>query len=174
MFSLPTIPYLTPIVGAAGLLVGLYGGYKLTADHYDAKQAKVDKAVIEQLAQQASIDRGTINDLNTNVKILQDYSIKLGEKRRETKVSVTPCMLTDSGRVLWNEFLLDKEVLSDSAVGTNASGAASTTGTVSLEEAFDNKLENDKRAAINRAKIHQLKEWCVKTFGEARCSGKDK
>jgi|ERR1044072_30494 hypothetical protein len=164
-------PLTNPLLALAiGTLAGIYAGYKVTSNYYDAKQSRVDQAVIEQLVEQTKIDRKTITDLTTNVNTLQNAYSKLGGKVRETKIVTSPCLITDAGRMLWNESLLGKEILSDSTYGTNATRG--TSGTTTIEEAYDNKLENDKRAAINREKIKKLKEWCVATFGKERCEGK--
>jgi hypothetical protein len=156
---IPTIPYLTPILCGISLATGLYGGYKLTSNYYDAKQSKVDQAVIEQLVNQASIDRTTIS-----------YS-SLGRKANETKLTSNKCTVTDDAIRLRNESLLGKEVLPGAPTGTNATGGTRASGGIDFTTYFQNDLDNDEKCNINRAKIKRMYDWCISTFGEDRCKG---
>ena len=165
MISLPSIPYLTPIACGVSLAVGLYGGYKLTSNYYDAKQAKVDEAVIEQLVLQASIDRKVIENYQVDVRTLQNAYIELGRKAREVKITTGKCALTESGRVLWNESLLGETVLPETPSGTTGTGSGDSPA-IDFGEAFQNKLINDQQCNKMREKLEALKKWKKDTYGE--------
>lgn len=169
---IPKIPYLTPILCGISLTVGLYGGYKLTANYYDAKQAKVDEAVIEQLVLQASIDRKAINDLSLDKTTLQKAYADLGRKARETKLTNSKCTVTDDAIRLRNKSLLGEEVLPGSSSGVDATRGSNPIG-IDFTDYFQNDLKNDEKCNLNRKKINRMYEWCVNTFGVERCSGKD-
>lgn len=163
MFKIPTIPYLTPILCGISLTAGLYGGYKLTANHYDAKQAKVDQAVIEQLVVQAGIDRKVIENYQINERTLQNAYIELGRKSREVKITTTKCALTADGTRLWNESLLGKTILPETSSGATGTGSGDS---VDFGEAFQNKLLNDQQCNKMREKLEALKKWRDETYGK--------
>jgi uncharacterized protein YneF (UPF0154 family) len=150
----------TLIASGVALVVGLYGGYKLTSNHYEAKQSKVDQAVIEQLVSQASIDRKVIENYQTNEHTLQRAYIELGRKSREVKITTNKCELTESGRVLWNESLSGEASVSETPSG------ATGTGTTDFARAFENKLLNDEICARNREKLEALKKWDKETYDD--------
>lgn len=156
---IPKIPYLTPILCGISLTVGLYGGYKLTSNYYDAKQGKADQAVIAQLVNQAAIDRKVIENYQTDVGTLQKAYIELGRKAREVKITTSKCTITPDGAGLWNESLLGKELLPEAP-----SGATGTGGT-DFADAFQNKLLNDQACNKMREKLEALKKWNEETFG---------
>jgi uncharacterized protein YneF (UPF0154 family) len=160
MLNIPIIPNLTTyaVVGGVSILVGFYGGYKLTSNYYDAKQSKVDQAVIEQLVNQASIDRKVIENYQINEHTLQRAYIELGRKSREVKITTSKCELTESGRVLWNESLLGETVLPETPSGVTG------TGTTDFASAFENKLLNDQQCSKMREKLEALKKWDEDTF----------
>lgn len=148
----------TLIAAGVALVVGLYGGYKLTTNYYDAKANKAKEAVIEQLAKQAKIDRDTIIVLQTNERTLQKAYIELGRKSHEVKIVAGKCDLTNDGRVLWNQSLLG-----EGDVPEAPSGAIGTGGT-DFAEAFQNKLLNDEKCSKMRKRLEALKEWDKRTF----------
>jgi hypothetical protein len=158
MFNPPFNLQTTLIASGIALVVGLYGGYKLTSNHYDAKANKAKEAVIEQLAAQAVLDRKTIEAYQIDKKTLQDAYISLGRKSRETKLTTTPCTLTAPASKLWNESLLG-----ETSVSKAPSGAIGT-GTTDFAIAFENKLLNDEICARNREKLEALKKWDEETF----------
>lgn len=160
MMILPKIPYLTPILCGLSLVAGLYGGYKLTANHYDAKADKAKEAVIEQLAHQAQIDRETIVNLQVNERTLQKAYIELGRKAKNVQVTTSKCTLTDAGVGLWNESLVGEAGVSETPSGTTG------TGGTDFAEAFENKLLNDEKCSKMRKRLEQLKEWDQRTFGD--------
>jgi hypothetical protein len=161
----------TLIASGVALVTGLYGGYKLTSNYYDAKQSKVDQAVIEQLVNQASIDRTTISYLNIDKQTLQKAYSSLGRKANETKLTSNKCTVTDDAIRLRNESLLGKEVLPGAPTGTNATGGTRASGGIDFTTYFQNDLDNDEKCNINRAKIKRMYDWCISTFGEDRCKG---
>lgn len=161
MFNIPTIPYFTPIACGVSLVVGLYGGYKLTSNYYDAKQAKVDQAVIKQLVQQAAIDQKVIQSYQVDVSTLQNAYIELGRKSREVKITTTKCALTNDGARLWNESLLGKTVLPETSSGATGTGGSDS---VDFADAFQNKLLNDQQCNKMREKLEALKKWNKETF----------
>lgn len=155
---IPKVPYLTPILCGLSFAVGLYGGYKLTANHYDAKANDAKEAVIGQLAKQAKIDRDTIVLLQTNERTLQNAYIQLGRKSREVKVVAGKCDVTNDGIILWNQSLLGEADVSQT------SGGATGTGGTDFAAAFENKLLNDEKCAKMRKRLEALKEWDQRTF----------
>jgi hypothetical protein len=148
----------TLIASGVALLVGLYGGYKLTSNYYDAKANKAKEAVIEQLSAQAALDRKTIEAYQIDKKTLQDAYITLGRKSRETKLTNTPCTLTAPASKLWNESLLGEADVPKTPSGTTG------TGTTDFATAFENKLLNDEICARNREKLEALKKWDKETY----------
>jgi hypothetical protein len=150
----------TLIASGVALVVGLYGGYKLTSNYYDAKANKAKEAVIEQLAAQAELDRKTIEAYQIDKKTLQDAYITLGRKSRETKLTNTPCTLTAPAFKLWNESLLGEAILPETPSGTIG------TGTTDFARAFENKLLNDEICARNREKLEALKKWDKETYDD--------
>lgn len=169
MFKIPTIPYLTPILCGISLTVGLYGGYKLTANHYDAKANEAKEAVIEQLAKQAKIDRDTIILLQTNERTLQNAYIQLGRKSREVKVVAGKCDVTNDGVSLWNQSLLGETDVSKApsgATGTGRTDSSRGSSGTDFASAFENKLLNDEKCAKMRKRLEALKEWDRETFSD--------
>jgi hypothetical protein len=172
MIAFPFNLQSTLIVAGASLVVGLYGGYKLTSNYYDAKVNKAKEAVIEQLAHQAALDRKTIEAYQIDKKTLQDAYISLGRKSRETKLTNTPCTLTAPASKLWNESLLGEAILPETPSGTIGTGTTDFAKGSSPREgkgidfaaAFENKLLNDEICARNREKLEALKKWDKETY----------
>jgi uncharacterized protein YneF (UPF0154 family) len=158
MFNPPFNLQTTLIASGIALVVGLYGGYKLTSNHYEAKQSKVDQAVIEQLVNQASIDRKVIENYQINEHTLQRAYIELGRKSREVKITTNKCELTADGQRLWNESLRGETVLPETPSGVTG------TGTTDFASAFENKLLNDQQCNKMREKLEALKKWDKDTF----------
>lgn len=157
---------LSLVLVVSSFALGIYGGWYFTYNHYVSKERKTQEAIIEALATQAEINRKVAEDLAVNVSVLRDAYIKLGRKSREVKIINADCSITSDGISLWNESLLGKEVLPGSTDTINGAGR----GSASFADAFQNKLLNDERCAVNREKINSMKKWCIETFGEERCS----
>ena len=164
MFQLPTNP-LTDLEKATIkyvliLLAGVFIGYKLTANHYDAKAEKTTQAVLEQVVKDSIITRQIVENYKTDLDTLRAAYKTIGEKARVTKITTTNCTLTPDGVSLWNESLSGKTVLPSPSSGIVGTGGAD------FADAFANKLLNDQGCAANRAKIEKLKEWDKEQFGD--------
>src|SRR3990167_3393823 len=114
--------------------VGLYGGYKLTSNHYQAKEAKVLQAQLKEVVLQEQINREVVQTYQANFNNLQEVYNKLKGKVHEKPLTNVPCNVTSDAARLWNDSLLAKESLPENSTRTAASGGAGA----SIGRLFDN------------------------------------
>lgn len=160
MFTLFLEKYVTPLVGAAGLVLGLY----LSHLYHAAIEAKQSKDLIAQIEKQKTLDNKTIVQLQLDQETLRQSYIKLGEKLHETKITTTPCTITTDGIKLWNQSSGLTQDLPTDTKGTSESTNASSG--ISAEDIFQNKLENDEICNGLRKQINAIIKWSNDTYGE--------
>lgn len=142
------------------LVLGLYGGYKLTSNHYKAKEVAILEAAITEAKLQEIINREVVVAYQANIKNLDEKYNKLKGKLHATSPTNVPCTLTSDAVKLWNDSLSKEVPVSKDTTGTT------TGGTATITEALDNKLSNDKASTINRERLEAIIEWDKKHFGD--------
>lgn len=149
------------LVALGTVLVGTnLATYKITYNHFKAKEAKTQAAVLESIALQDKLNRAAIRELQEEHKELESQYVELKRKKNKVKIVNADCTLTSDAVSLWNESLLGKGDVSPRPTGT-------TNGTgISIADALDNKFTNDERCNKLRAQLHSIKEWDKKTFGD--------
>lgn len=140
--------------------VGFYGGYKVTANHYDAKASKILEAQIVQAGKQIKLDRELIQAHQLTIDHLESKYYKLRKQKNEIKIINNDCTLTNDAVRLWNESLAPEAVVPESTTGVTTGGGTS------ISHALDNKLINDNKCAINRQRLRDIKQWDLETFGK--------
>src|SRR3972149_1680341 len=144
------------------LLAGLYGGYKVTSNHYQAKEAKLLAAQLKEVASQDQLNREVIQAYQANFATLEGVYNKLKGKVYDKPLTNVPCSITADAARLWNDSLFAKESMpKDSSRVTTSGGAGAT-----IEQLFNNAIINNEKAAKNRERLKAIKEWDRKTYGD--------
>lgn len=155
------LPILTTakfIVPAATLLVGTWTGYYFTSNYYQAKEAKSNAAIIQEMTKQLNIERDLLNASLTKMEKLEKNERYLRRKLNETKLTLDKCTLTADAVSLWNQSLLGEGELSK-----DSKGVVTGEGT-DFARAFENKLANDLQCNKLREQLDAIRKWDKETF----------
>lgn len=157
-------PFKYYLLGAA-LAASFYGGWYVKGKFEDSKELKVKEAVIKQLALQDKSNRELVVEQQISLDRIRNSYILLGKELEIAKGKIGKCkadgsiVISNYGRMLWND--IGKGDLSEDS--TRASEGTSGRDTT-LEELYNNRLENAKQCNELREQIRKIIKWDKENF----------
>ena len=154
------------IVGVA-LLSSFYGGYYVKGKFDLAERASLQSAMEAKRNAQEVTSRTIVRQLQENESRLQTAYEQISEelKNAKGKITVAPCVVTDTGARLWDRS--SKAGMPQDPPGTTEEAKGSDTPdpqeagqyNFTVEDLFDNKLKNDEICNGLRLQLSKIIEW---------------
>lgn len=161
-FKIPVI-----IVALSGAFLG---GYYAKTKIVEAKQSKELLRIVQTYKENEQKSRVNVKELQTKLNKQEKVYNDLTKELRNVKISNSKCVISNDGTRLWNKSTKG----SSHNVSKDTSRAVeetTTPSTITLEDLYTNKIENDAICNGLRKQIEAIIDWDKEVWHDSDSSG---